>query len=158
MCGRFIDSSVFEEPRKVGDGSDFRYHTVVLPDTSRNVLNFKKEAERTYERLSSMDGEVTDSPVHEKLSEICGLEHDILVSSETILNHSCDEPFCFILASAYTTIIRVNVELEKILDGSIEMSYCEDLKATKLSNYDSELRSQLDHMDGLLASDCVIGQ
>lgn len=158
MCGRFIDSSVFEELRKVGDGSDFRYHTVVLPDTSRNVLNFKKEAERTYERLSSMDGEVTDSPVHEKLSEICGLEHDILVSSETILNHSCDEPFCFILASAYTTIIRVNIELEKILDGSIEMSHCEDLEATKLSNYDSELRSQLDHMDGLLASDCVIGQ
>lgn len=152
MCGRLIDGSMFEELRKVGGGSDFRYHTVVLPDTSRNVLNFKEEAERTFERLSSRVGDITDSPVHGKLSEICGLEHNILVSSETILNHSCDEPFCFILVSAYTTIIKVNVELEKMLDESIEMSHCEDLEATELSNYDSKLRSQLDYLDGLLAS------
>ena len=152
MCGRFIDSSMFEELRKVGDGSDFRYHTVVLPDTSRNVLNFKEEAERTFKILSSKVSGVMDSPVRDKLLEICGLEHDILVSSETILNHSCDEPFCFILASAYTTIIRVNIELEKILDGSTEMIYNEDLETVELSNYDFELRSQLDHLDGLLAS------
>ena len=158
MCGRLIDGSMFEELRKVGDGSDFRYRTVVLPDTSRNVLNFKEEAERAFERLSSRAGDVTDSYVHGKLSEICGLEHDILASSETVLNHYCYEPFCFILASAYTTIIRVNIELEKILEGSIEMSRYEDLDATGLSDYDSELRSQLDHMDGLLARDCVIGQ
>lgn len=170
MSDRFLSKEEFlEKLPQIGEGSEFRYETVMLPMGPDDLKEMMSEALRSYDtvksRISKLIGNDTSLNTFErirckfrtmgysgKLLEIVSLESDLLDTLRTNIDNGVDEPYNYIFASALKTISGINSDMSSVLDSISDGRVRNGSDSTAMVECDRELRDQKSRVDGILAS------
>lgn len=169
MVEEWSDEYLSQKVKNVGQGSDFRYDTVVVPMTAGALVEMMAEAEESFHHvldiINSLDGKVTGGitahirdffvvrPIRNKLEKIIDLESEILEKVHVALvADSLDRVDQYILASAMKTTMQCNKHLEAILDSSFRNLTQIISESSELQQYDSQLRVQKNSVMGITSA------
>lgn len=125
------DQDFIRELPNIGEGSEFRYETVVVPTVLENLRTMLSDLEKSSHNLTSrLKGPIDENGrttavlfrrserkrLSEQFDEIMSAESDIISMVHGILDHGCDESAVYVISSTLNTVRKVNMELGRILD------------------------------------------
>lgn len=117
MIGDYLtDEEFLEKLPQIGEGSEFRYDTVILPMGPDDLPRMLSEARLSFDDLMSRVQEPVTTDRRDRLSGMMALESDILDALRSEIDDGVEEPRNYIIASVLKSIVRVNGELSSILD------------------------------------------
>ncbi len=111
------DEEFLEKLPQIGEGSEFRYETVVLPMGPNDLARMLSEVQRSYDEtrsgISKLTGIGIGMSMIGRLRDIISLESDILDALRDRTADDIEEPYNYIVASTLWTV-ESNVFLEKL--------------------------------------------
>lgn len=170
MSSTYIsDEEFLEKLPQIGEGSEFRYETVILPMGPNDLAIMMSEAQSSYDavrsRISKLTGEDAGMGIMERircrfrtmgysgrLHEIMTLESELLDTLRTKIDDGVEMPYNYVIASALKATVRINRDLSSILDDISDGHVKDESDSTAMVDCDRKLRVQKSKVDGILAS------
>lgn len=147
------DEEFLEKLPQIGEGSEFRYETVVLPMGPNDLARMLSEVQRSYDetrsRISKLTGIGIGMSMIGRLRDIISLESDILDALRDRTADDIEEPYNYIVASMLWTVARINGDLSSLLDGICDGRVEDDPDSGAMDDCLLKLRILKSRMDGI---------